>query len=426
MSSGFRHFQLKPYLLKALAGKHIQTPTDIQEKIIPLVLEKKSVVGQSQTGTGKTFAFLLPILTLLDPGQKKVQAVITAPTRELATQLYQEAQYLLDHAEPEEKISVKVFYGGTDKSRDIERLKTPPQLVIGTPGRINDLAESGALPVHTASIMVVDEADMTLEMGFLVDVDRIAARLPKRLQMLVFSATIPENLKPFLKKYMENPVFIEVGAREIVPPNIEHIFVPLRGRKRIDLVVEIARSFNPFLALIFANTRKMVDEIAMEFSKRGIKTGVIHGDLTQRERKNMMNRIRQLEFQYVVATDLAARGIDIEGVSHVIQYELPRDLHFYIHRAGRTGRGDYTGICATIITEEDEKRLEKLAKIGIDYRFKDLENGEWKSIQLRRVRKRKTEEIILKKPKKIKPGYKKKQLAKLKQLMKRQKRRGKV
>ena len=184
--------------------------------------------------------------------------------------------------------------------------------MIGTPGRINDLAESGALPVHTASIMVVDEADMTLEMGFLVDVDRIAARLPKRLQMLVFSATIPENLKPFLKKYMENPVFIEVGAREIVPPNIEHIFVPLRGRKRIDLVVEIARSFNPFLALIFANTRKMVDEIAMEFSKRGIKTGVIHGDLTQRERKNMMNRIRQLEFQYVVATDLAARGIDMK------------------------------------------------------------------------------------------------------------------
>ena len=193
----FTRFQLKPFLLEALQARHFFKPTEIQEKIIPSILNGASVVGQSQTGTGKTYAFLLPILTRINPEEEKVQAVITAPTRELASQLYQETLQLLEYDQSEEKISAKLFIGGTDKNRDVERLKTPPHLVIGTPGRINDLAEMGILPVYTATMMVVDEADMMLEMGFLEDVDQIAARLPKELQMMVFSATIPENLRPF-------------------------------------------------------------------------------------------------------------------------------------------------------------------------------------------------------------------------------------
>lgn len=424
----FTRFQLKPFLLEALQARHFFKPTEIQEKIIPSILNGASVVGQSQTGTGKTYAFLLPILTRINPEEEKVQAVITAPTRELASQLYQETLQLLEYDQSEEKISAKLFIGGTDKNRDVERLKTPPHLVIGTPGRINDLAEMGILPVYTATMMVVDEADMMLEMGFLEDVDQIAARLPKELQMMVFSATIPENLRPFLKKYMENPLFVQIDPKEKTPPNIEHVFIPRRGRNKGELVAEILQSFNPFLALVFANTRKTVDELADDLSERGLKVGIIHGDLTPRERKQMMNRIRNLEFQYIVATDLAARGIDIEGVSHVVQYELPRDLNFYIHRSGRTGRGKYTGISITIFDEADEKSIEKLEKMGIAIQYKDLIDGQWEPIRYRKTRKKRYEQppVILKKPKKIKPGYKKKQREMMKRLMKRQNRQGKL
>ncbi|MGX1901025.1 DEAD/DEAH box helicase [Thermolongibacillus altinsuensis] len=412
----FERFAFQPFIIEAIKSLQFYKPTEIQERVIPAVMRGESVVGQSQTGTGKTHAYLLPILHNIDPNVAEVQAVITAPTRELATQIYHEALKITKFCPSGQEIKVRCFVGGTDKLRTIEKLKTQPHLVIGTPGRINDLVREQALFVHTARTLVVDEADLMLDMGFIVDVDQIAGRMPEKLQMLVFSATIPEKLKPFLKKYMENPKYVHVAPKQVTAANIEHVLIPLRHRDRLQLLHDVLLAYNPYLAIVFVNTRKMADEVANQLIEKGLKVGVLHGDLTPRERKKMMKQIRDLEFQYIVATDLAARGIDIEGVSHVINYELPTDLDFYVHRVGRTARAGYSGIAATIYEPSDQHTLVKLEKKGIHFLHRDLRDGEWVELEAWNGRKKEkkqdeVEELVeklAKKQKKVKPGYKKK------------------
>ncbi|MDH5160148.1 DEAD/DEAH box helicase [Heyndrickxia sp. FSL K6-6286] len=412
----FSTFKFKTYIEEAINNLGFYEPTEIQQKMIPTILRGESAVGQSQTGTGKTHAYLLPILEMVDPELQEVQAVITAPTRELANQIYQEIIKITKY-QTEQTIMSKCFIGGTDKQRTIEKLKKQPQIVVGTPGRIHDLMKEQALLLHTSRILVVDEADIMLDMGFLYEVDQIAGKMPQNLQMLVFSATIPEKLKPFLKKYMENPKYEHVQPTHISAQNIEHNLVPLRSREKIDLLFDMLISYNPYLAIVFTNTKSMADEVADNLLEKGLKVGRIHGDLSPRERTKMMKQIRNLEFQYIVATDLAARGIDIEGVSHVINYELPQDLDFYIHRAGRTARAGYSGIATTIYQPSDEDALNKLEKMGIVFSYKDLQKGEWVSIAERNKRKNRKKQVdeieekarnMMKKPRKVKPGYKKK------------------
>ncbi|MCM3237023.1 DEAD/DEAH box helicase [Heyndrickxia oleronia] len=412
----FSTFKFKTYIEEAINNLGFYEPTEIQQKMIPTILRGESAVGQSQTGTGKTHAYLLPILEMVDPELQEVQAVITAPTRELANQIYQEIIKITKY-QTEQTIMSKCFIGGTDKQRTIEKLKKQPQIVVGTPGRIHDLMKEQALLLHTSRILVVDEADIMLDMGFLFEVDQIAGKMPQNLQMLVFSATIPEKLKPFLKKYMENPKYEHVQPTHISAQNIEHNLVPLRSREKIDLLFDMLISYNPYLAIVFTNTKSMADEVADSLLEKGLKVGRIHGDLSPRERTKMMKQIRNLEFQYIVATDLAARGIDIEGISHVINYELPQDLDFYIHRAGRTARAGYSGIATTIYQPSDEDALNKLEKMGIVFSYKDLQKGEWVSIAERNKRKNRKKQVdeieekarnMMKKPKKVKPGYKKK------------------
>lgn len=412
----FSTFKFKTYIEEAINNLGFYEPTEIQQKMIPTILRGESAVGQSQTGTGKTHAYLLPILEMVDPELQEVQAVITAPTRELANQIYQEIIKITKY-QTEQTIMSKCFIGGTDKQRTIEKLKKQPQIVVGTPGRIHDLMKEQALLLHTSRILVVDEADIMLDMGFLFEVDQIAGKMPQNLQMLVFSATIPEKLKPFLKKYMENPKYEHVQPTHISAQNIEHNLVPLRSREKIDLLFDMLISYNPYLAIVFTNTKSMADEVADSLLEKGLKVGRIHGDLSPRERTKMMKQIRNLEFQYIVATDLAARGIDIEGISHVINYELPQDLDFYIHRAGRTARAGYSGIATTIYQPSDEDALNKLEKMGIVFSYKDLQKGEWVSIAERNKRKNRKKQVdeieekarnMMKKPRKVKPGYKKK------------------
>lgn len=414
----FTRFSLKPFLYEGLDHIGFIEPTDIQERIIPKALKGVSLVGQSQTGTGKTHAFLLPILTKIDPSVMAVQAVITAPTRELAHQIYHEIVRLTKFCAKGEEVQTKLFVGGTDKTRTIEKLKVQPHIVVGTPGRVLDLVKEQALFVHTSKVMVVDEADLMIDLGFLEEVDRIASSMPTDLQMFVFSATIPEKLKPFLKKYMENPEFVQVDPKQKTAKNIEHVLIPLRHRDKIEFLHHLMNAINPFLAIIFVNTKTKADELARQLSERGIKVGLIHGDLTPRERKKMMAKIRDLEYQYIVATDLASRGIDIDGVSHVINYELPNDLNFYIHRSGRTGRGEYTGTSFIILNENDEYKVDKLENMGIQLKDMDLINGELQEIKDRNQRKNRRKRQVpvekqihvnIKKPKKVKPGYKKKQ-----------------
>ena len=413
--SKFERFNLKPFIIESVKELGFFEPTEIQERLIPTVLKGDSVIGQSQTGTGKTHAYLLPMIQKVNPYKEAVQAIITAPTRELAAQIYQEVLKITKNSE--EEIAVRLYIGGTDKQRTIEKLKHQPHIVVGTPGRINDLVKEQALFVHSAPILIIDEADLMLEMGFLEDVDQIASRMAEALQMLIFSATIPEKLKPFLKKYMENPKYIQVEPKQVTAAKIEHYLLPARHRNKLELVFQALETFNPYLAIVFTNTKKKADEVADRLMGKGLKVGRIHGDLSPRERKQMMKQILDLDYQYIVATDLAARGIDIQGISHVINYELPSDLDFYIHRVGRTARAGYSGIALTIYEDRDEDALNKLENKGIEFRHCDLHDHEWVDLgdrNKRNKRKRQVNEIdlkaksIIKKPKKVKPGYKKK------------------
>ena len=416
MSERFQDLNIKPYLKAAIEDLHFEELTQIQEQVIPLALEGKDIIGQSQTGSGKTHAFLIPIFESLKEDVQQVQAVITTPTRELAEQIYIVASHLASFSET--PIKIGRYVGGTDKKQTIERLGVQPQIVIGTPGLIKDLAiNERALLVHTAKMFVVDEADMTLETGFLTDIDQIAGTMGKDLQMMVFSATIPQALKPFLKKYMTVPTHIHIQPRQQTAVKINHILYPTKHRSRVNIVANLLKTINPYLAIIFVNTKQHATEVSNALTSQGLQVGQIHGDLTPRQRRQMMQRIRNLDFQYIVATDIAARGIDIEGVSHVINYELPQDLEFYIHRVGRTARGNYDGVAITLYDSAEEELLQELEERGIKFNYKELKNGELVTVNARnsrQKREKKENEIDkiakakVRKPKKVTPGYKKK------------------
>lgn len=427
----FQQYGFRPFILKAVEKLGFKTPTDIQQKMFPAAIKEKSVIGQSQTGSGKTHAYLLPMLNEINPKEQKVQVVIAAPTRELARQIFEEINKITAWCEPDEQILAKCYVGGTDKQRAIEGLKVQPHIVVGTPGRIYDLVKEEALFVHTAHALVIDEADLMLDMGFIQEVDQVASRMNRDLKMLVFSATIPQKLQPFLKKYMENPVHIHINPRQATAVKIEHQIMPARHRNKSELVKKALEVYNPYLAIIFTNTKKRADEVADDLLAKGLKVGRIHGDLAPRERKKMMKEIQDLKYQYIVATDLAARGIDIQGVSHVINIELPDDLDFYIHRVGRTARAGFSGIALTIYDLSDDDALVRLEKRGIEFKHVDIRDGEFVEIgprQGRKKREKKENELetkarnTIKKPGKVKPGYKKKLNADRQKLVKKMKR----
>ncbi|MCB5955099.1 DEAD/DEAH box helicase [Enterococcus sp. CWB-B31] len=415
--SSFEQFQFQPFIMKALEEKGFKEPTEVQEKLIPVINKGKSVVGQSQTGSGKTHTFLLPLMDKIDPTLDEVSVVITAPSRELAGQIYREAMQIAQFSQPE--IRVTNFVGGTDKQRQLAKLgNQQPHVVIGTPGRILDMINEQALKVHTASAFVVDEADMTLDMGFLEEVDQIAGRLPAHLQMMVFSATIPEKLRPFLKKYMENPVVEHIKPKAVISETIDNWLISTKGKDKNRLIYQLLTIGHPYLAIVFANTKQRVDEITEFLKGQGLKVAKIHGDITPRERKRVMRQVQNLEFQYVVATDLAARGIDIEGVSHVINAEIPAELDFFIHRVGRTGRNGLEGTAITLYEPSDDYMITQIEQLGISFHPKEIKNGEIVETydRNRRTKRVKSKDeldptligLVKKKKKKIKPGYKKK------------------
>ncbi len=431
--SKYTDYQFKPFLQDAIAELGFKEPTPIQKEMIPLVLKGKSAIGQAHTGTGKTHSFLLPIVERIAEERQEVQAVITSPTRELAQQIFDALQQLIEKT----SIQAKLFIGGTDKQRSIDKLKTQPHIVVGTPGRIRDLVKEGALLVHTAPILVVDEADLAFDMGFIEDIDGFASHMPEKLEMFVFSATIPEKLQPFLKKYMDAPVHIQMNDKRPVAENIEFVLVPVRSKSRNARLMDVIKGINPFLAVIFCNTRKTAEHVAGYLAEQGVRAGQIHGDLSPRDRKKMMKQIRDLEFQYIVATDLAARGIDIQGISHVINYEIPEDLEFFIHRVGRTARAGNKGTAITLYQPEDEDALARVEKMGIPFVQRDVKNGEWTDLKDRHQRKNRVKQeneidlkakALVRKPKKVKPGYKramKWEMDKIKKRERRIKNRGK-
>ncbi|AIF85855.1 TPA: DEAD/DEAH box helicase [Streptococcus agalactiae] len=411
----FKDFNFKPYIQRALDELKFVDPTDVQAKLIPVVRSGRDLVGESKTGSGKTHTFLLPIFEKLDESSDDVQVVITAPSRELGTQIYQATKQIAEHSEQE--IRVVNYVGGTDKLRQIEKLKvSQPHIVIGTPGRIYDLVKSGDLAIHKAHTFVVDEADMTLDMGFLDTVDKIAGSLPKDVQILVFSATIPQKLQPFLKKYLTNPVMEKIKTATVIADTIDNWLLSTKGRDKNAQILELSKLMQPYLAMIFVNTKERADELHSYLSSNGLKVAKIHGGIAPRERKRIMNQVKNLEFEYIVATDLAARGIDIEGVSHVINDAIPQDLSFFVHRVGRTGRNGLSGTAITLYQPSDDSDIRELEKLGINFIPKVIKNGEFQDTYDRDRRNNReksyqkldTEMIGLVKKKKIKPGYKKK------------------
>lgn len=413
----FTEFKFKDYIQEALKDLNFVEATEVQEKLIPVVLAGRDLVGESKTGSGKTHTFLLPIFQKLNEDADSVQVVITAPSRELARQIYQAARQIAAFSDKE--IRVANYVGGTDKNRQIGKLSSSqPHIVIGTPGRIYDLVESGDLAIHKANTFVVDEADMTLDMGFLETVDKIASSLPKDLQFLVFSATIPQKLQPFLKKYLSNPVIEQIKTKTVISDTIENWLISTKGRDKNAQIYKITQLLQPYLAMIFVNTKTRADELHSYLTAQGLKVAKIHGDIAPRERKRIMNQVKNLDFEYIVATDLAARGIDIEGVSHVINDAIPQDLSFFVHRVGRTGRNGLPGTAITLYQPSNDSDIRELEKLGIHFIPKMIKNGEFQDTydRDRRANREKTQEkldtemigLVKKKKKKIKPGYKKK------------------
>ena len=423
----YKDLSLKPFIQRALKELRFETLTPVQEEVIEPALAGNNLIVQSQTGSGKTHSFLIPMFNNLDPAKKEVQVVITAPSRELATQLYDFAKQLASHSENE--ISIVKYIGGTDKVKQIEKLKNSgqPQIVIGTPGRIFDLMSENALWVQTAHTMIIDEADMTMDLGFLETVDEIASRMPKDLQMMVFSATIPQQLQVFLNKYMASPKEIIIEPKTVLADKIDNFLINTHGRDRKELVYQLLTMGHPYLALVFCNTRQYADEVSDYLKQQGMKVAKIHGGVQPRERKRLMRQIRDLDYQYVVASDLAARGIDIPGISMVINTEVPKELEFFVHRVGRTGRNQLAGTAYTFVTPDDDRSIAELEKKGIEFTSVEITKGEIKEVKSRHARleredsKKDSDDPVVKgminrnNKRKVKPGYKRKLNEQIKQ-----------
>ncbi len=427
--NNFEKYNLKPFVKDTIETLHFNQPTKIQDMVIPLVFKHQDIIGISQTGTGKTHAFLIPVMNMIDPTLDKVQAVVTAPTRELAMQIFEHAK-LFQKNNPNIRISLLI--GGNDRQKAIEKLAIQPHIVIGTPGRIKDLSLNElALKITTADILVIDEADMTLEFGYLEDIDAVAGMMKDDLHMLVFSATIPQNIRPFLRKYMKSPKIVEIDERKVTTDNIQHVLVPTHHQSRYKVLKKIMDGIDPYICIIFCNKRIEAREIAQKLYDEGFRVGEIHGDLEPRERRQMMRRIKNMDYQYIVATDIAARGIDIDGASHIISMDFPNDLDFYIHRAGRCGRGKYTGVCYSLYASNDEASIKILENRGIQFLNKEFKNGKWIDLANRERRIKRVKHtsdletqitMMVNRPTKVKPGYKKKRKREIQTLVRKKKR----
>ncbi len=367
----------RDYINNALKTLNFQSFTQIQEEIIPEALKGRDCIGVSETGSGKTHAFLLPIFDALTHGESKgVQALIIAPTRELAAQIESMAKAIGEHAP--NRIDIRSYYGGSDRTREIERLKkTQPDIAIGTPGKLADLAiKENVLKIHTAKHVVIDEADMALEQGFIDTLHTLTSKVGHNAQLMVFTATLPKHLQRFVEKSMRNPKQVILDTLRLKNLDIRHRFMRTTDEGRMQTLLKLLPTFNPYLGLIFTNTKDDAQMLKGVLHREGYSVTALHGDLSQRERKQAMRAIDTLNVQYIVASDMASRGMDIKGVSHIINYDFPPKMHFYIHRSGRTGRMGMSGEVITLYNKRDHEAFEYLQKEEVRFEFIDVKKGE--------------------------------------------------
>ena len=349
----FKELGLDHDLLKAIAQSGFEEATPIQAETIPLVLAGKDVIGQAQTGTGKTAAFGLPILQNIDKADRSIQALVISPTRELAIQT-QEELYRLGQ---DKKIKVQAVYGGADIRRQIRQLSEHPQIVVGTPGRILDHIGRHTLKLQNLKVLVLDEADEMLDMGFIDDIEKIVEQMPTARQTLLFSATIPASIMRLTNKFMHEPVTVKIKAKELTADTVEQYYVRAKDYEKFDVMTRLFDVQDPDLALIFGRTKRRVDELTRGLKARGYRAEGIHGDLTQQKRMSVLRQFKSGQLDFLVATDIAARGLDISGVTHVYNYDIPQDPDSYVHRIGRTGRAGHKGVSVTFVTPNEIEYL---------------------------------------------------------------------
>lgn len=351
--SRFDQFQLSPEIFRGIQDLGFEEPSPIQTECIPAVLRGEDVIGQAQTGTGKTAAFGIPILERIDPTHHAVQSIILAPTRELAIQVSEELRRI---GRPK-RVRTLPIYGGQAIGRQIKALEQGVHLVIGTPGRLLDHLRRGTLKADHVEMMVLDEADEMLDMGFIEDIEAVMKFLPEQRQLLLFSATMPPAIRQLAQKYMRKPKYITVNRGEVTVPVIKQHYYRVLENFKVEAICRILDSEEVELGIIFCRTKKGVDELTESLQARGYLTGGLHGDLAQQQRDRVMGAFRSGEIELLVATDVAARGIDVGNVSHVINYDIPQDVESYVHRIGRTGRAGRTGVALTLVTPREMKQL---------------------------------------------------------------------
>jgi len=353
----FSKLGLSEELTEYLTELGINEPTPIQEQAIPIVFEGKDLIGQAQTGTGKTFAFLFPILEKINLELPHTQALVVAPTRELAIQITAEARRIVS-----EDFGVLAVYGGQDVEQQARKLKGGAHLIIATPGRLLDHLRRGTINLGKIDFLVLDEADQMLHIGFLHEVEDIINQTPPSRQTLLFSATMPEQIQSLAKRYMKKPEIIRIKAKRITLDEIEQVVYETTDRGKFNALLNQLKETEPFLAIIFCRTKRRANKLNEQLKGKGLLSEELHGDLTQGKREKVMKLFREAKIQYLVATDVAARGIDVEGVTHVFNYDIPMDTESYVHRIGRTGRAGETGIAITFITQKDFHEMRSIEK----------------------------------------------------------------
>ncbi|MBP2660252.1 MAG: box helicase domain protein [Firmicutes bacterium] len=360
MQKDFTALGIRREIGAILAENGITKPTEIQVQAIPAIMSGKDVVGQSQTGTGKTLAFILPILEKIEISKPIVQALIITPTRELALQITREVAKLADQL----GIQVLSVYGGQDVDRQIKKLKGGAQIVIGTPGRLMDHLRRETIQLENVTKLVLDEADQMLHMGFLEDVEELVRQTSNKRQTMLFSATMPSKIRGLADRYMRKPLDIRIQTKNITLDEIKQIMVEVPESEKIAKLSSMIDEYRPYLAIVFCHTKKRAMAVNMALSQKGYETDELHGELSQPKREQVMKRFREAKIQILVATDIAARGLDVEGVTHIFNYDIPHDVDSYIHRIGRTGRAGQAGMAITLIDPHEQPYV-RLIEQGI-------------------------------------------------------------
>jgi ATP-dependent RNA helicase DeaD len=358
--AGFSEFGLGSEVLKAVALMGFEEPTPIQKKTIPVLLTGKDVIGQAQTGTGKTAAFGIPIVERIDKNAQGVQAIILAPTRELAIQAAEEMNKLGQF----KKLHALPVYGGTSIERQIKVLKKGVHVVVGTPGRVLDHIERRTLSLKDVKIVVLDEADEMLDMGFVEDITKILQTTPPDRQTLLFSATMPNEILNISKRYMKNPEKIRIATDTLTAPKINQIFYEVRPTEKIEALSRLIDSDDEGVFLVFCHTKKEADDVATNLKLRGYEADAMHGDFSQAQREAVLKKFRNSRIDVLVATDVAARGLDISNISHVVNFSIPQNPESYVHRIGRTGRAGREGVAITFVTPREERQLRLIKAVS--------------------------------------------------------------